>query len=112
MLEKSGSVRAMEALRSHFEGVFDINSVFGYKFDEFLLFVSILGIMGILQGAWRETTIARGIYKTQEGIVGIRQNYRGNGLEAGSSSKNILVVLLFERRLLSITFNFNLSGGR
>ncbi len=64
--------------------VFDINSVFGYKFDEFLLFVSILGIMGILQGAWRETTIARGIYKTQEGeLLGSDRITEGMVLRGG-----------------------------
>lgn len=50
MLEKSGSVRAMEALRSHFGGIFDINSVFGYKFDEFFAFCQYLGYYGYIAG--------------------------------------------------------------
>lgn len=35
MLEKNGSVRAMEALRSRFDGVFDIDGVLEGGFGEF-----------------------------------------------------------------------------
>lgn len=46
MLEKNGSVRAMEALRSRFDGVLDIDGVLDYDFDDFFDFCQCWGYFG------------------------------------------------------------------